>query len=169
MARNPGLKIDELLPIRNGQKTIKTSSSTKGLITLSFKELGSVDISAKFERAINRASQRIAIELKTALDAALLSGVWSTPGGTADIYDTGQLLESGTVTSDSTGITVAYSAPYASLIHFGGYIRPYGNVNSKVYLPARPWVQSVMNGGGPVPQFDFERYFTEEIKAEFSA
>ena len=44
-------------------------------------------------------------------------------------------------------IIVSYSEPYAALIHYGGYILPYGNPNAdKVYIPPRPWVESTLKG-----------------------
>jgi hypothetical protein len=82
--------------------------------------------------------------------------------------DTGELMASGRVTLSENGITISYDAPYAALIHYGGYIHPYGNVNLRVFLPPRPWIESVMFGGGPVPQFDFVSYYTREIAKEFN-
>ena len=133
---------------------------------MNLKSISGEDIASRFEKAVTRASQRISVDLKNALDAALRSGVWPTPSGSADIYETGELLDSGIVTMDKSGLTIAYSAPYAALVHFGGYIHPYGNTTTKVYLPPRPWVESVLKGGGPVPRFNFESYYRQEIEAE---
>ncbi|MFZ9326851.1 MAG: hypothetical protein ACO24H_05260 [Polynucleobacter sp.] len=125
-------------------------------------------LATKFEGAINRASQRVAVDLKRALDDALRSNAW---GGVNpqdnDIYDSGRLLESGSVNVTANGIIVAYTAPYARLIHYGGYFKPYGNQSAKVYLPPRPWVDAVLKGGGPVPQFNLIKYYQEEIAAAF--
>jgi len=167
MARNPRLNLGELVPTLDSQRVISSRISTKKLIQLELKEFAQLDLSARFEQAVTRASQRIAFDLKEALSAALMSDVWQTPSGAADIYDTGQLMESGTVVSTGRGLTIAYTAPYASLVHFGGYIHPYGNLNARVYLPPRPWIQSVLSGNGPVPQFDLARYYMDEILAEF--
>jgi hypothetical protein len=123
---------------------------------------------SRLQVAVQRATSRVATELKAALDAALLSGVWSTPSGRGDIYETGELLSSGSVTVDGSGLKIAYDAPYATLVHFGGYINPYGNMSVRVYLPPRPWVEAVLQGNGPVPQFDFEKYYREELAREFN-
>jgi len=146
---------------------IKASGSTNKLLNLKLKNFPRGQILAGFERAISRASSRIAIDLKAALDDALKSGVWSTPSGSADIFDTGELLSSGSVTVNQNGVTIAYDAPYAGLVHFGGYINVYGNANAKVYLPPRPWVDSVLNGNGPVQEFNFAVYYEQEINREF--
>jgi hypothetical protein len=125
------------------------------------------DFQERIQAAVSRASQRVATDLKRALDDALRSSVWSTGSGAVDIYETGELLASGSVIVDESGITIAYDAPYAALVHFGGYIHPYGNTSAKVYLPPRPWVQSVLSGGGPVAQFNFQQYYIQEIAAAF--
>lgn len=148
--------------------TIRGTARTDGLLTISTPGLGASQILPRFEAAINRASQRIATDLEAVLGAALSSNVWQTPSGRADIIDSGELLSSGSVTIDQSGVTIAYTAPYAALVHYGGYINPYGNASTRVYLPPRPWVESVLFGGGPVPQFDFVSYYTDEISREFS-
>lgn len=130
-------------------------------------DVSTSQISSRFEAAINRASNRAAIDLKRALDDALRSGVWSTGGNDNDLYDSGELMESGVVSVNNNIITVAYSAPYAALIHYGGYINVYGNTGVKVYLPPRKWVEAVMIGGGPVPKFDLKKYYQEEVRAAF--
>jgi hypothetical protein len=122
----------------------------------------------RFKDAINRANQRIITALKGALDNALRANVWPGLDGNTDIYDSGELLESGRVTLDGNGLEISYDAPYASLVHFGGYIIPYGNTSARVYLPARPWVRSVLTGNGPVPKFDFREYYLQELQKEFS-
>jgi hypothetical protein len=141
--------------------------STRGMLKFKVTSKSSIDLAQRLQNATNRASERIVADLKDALDSALRSGVWSTLSGTADIYDTGELLESGSVTLSGDVLTVAYDAPYAALVHYGGYINPYGNTTSRVYLPPRPWVDSVLRGGGPVPQFDFQSYYLQELRSEF--
>ena len=101
----------------------------------------------------------IAAGLKQELDAALKSPVWAWTSGNRDIYDTGELMDSGKVVAMGDRLSVSYSAPYAMLIHNGGYIHPYGNLKARpIYLPGRPWVSSVLYGGGPVPKFDPTKY-----------
>lgn len=149
------------------RKSISATTSTEGIIKFGTKSFPEAQIREAFSRAINRASTRIVTDLKIALDNAIRSGVWPTLSGAADIYDTGELLESGRVTLTENGISIVYDAPYAALVHYGGYIIPYGNRSAaKVYLPARPWVDAVLNGGA-VPAFDFAKYYQEEITAEF--
>lgn len=137
-------------------------------LRLNVKGLNINDINKRLATAINRASTRITRELKDALDKAILSNVWPTISGTADIYDTGELLQSGKVLVSGNGITIIYDTPYAALVHYGGYVVPYGNASAeKVYLPPRPWVEAVLNGGGPVPKFDFVSLYKAEIEREF--
>jgi hypothetical protein len=92
----------------------------------------------------------------TALKAAIRSSNWETPSGRADIVDSGELLRSQQLEINGTKITVSYSAPYANLVEFGGYINPYGNKNVRVYLPPRPWVRSVLFGGNGISPVDIE-------------
>ena len=106
----------------------------------------------------------LASELKSALTKALMSPVWAWEGGSRDIFDTGRLAGSGQVLVVSGGLNVVYSAPYAGIVHDGGYIYPYGNTAARpVYLPGRPWIESVMYGKGPVPQFDFDGFFESKF------
>lgn len=146
---------------------IQSSAKIRGPIRIGKVKMNEARILNGLQNAIKRANARITVDLKAALDAALRAGVWSTPSGAADIYETGELLSSGSVTVGPTGVTVSYDAPYAALVHYGGYIHPYGNMSARVYLPPRPWLDSVVRGGGPVPEFDFKRYYLEEIGAEF--
>jgi hypothetical protein len=167
MASKPAITAADLA--LNIPKSIGFSASTSlgAMLQMRITSISGSDFEGRIQTAISRASQRIAIDLKKALDDALRSNVWLTRSGATDIYETGELLTSGSITADEDGLTIAYDAPYAALVHFGGYIHPYGNTRAKVYLPPRPWVQSVLSGGGPVPQFDFEQYYTQEIAAAF--
>lgn len=168
MASEPLFRIEDLLPKEAIKpRTIKATASLRGLLKVRVKNVPKEAILDGFKSAINKANARIAIDLRAALDDALRSSVWDTPSGRADIYETGELLSSGSIEFSDEGITIAYSAPYAALVHYGGYIYPYGNTSARVYLPPRPWVESVLNGGGPVEEFDFVRYYKEEIESEF--
>lgn len=63
-----------------------------------------------------------------------------------NLVDTGNLKSSLTIDLRYNVIDITYDAPYADLLHYGGYIRPYGNPNAKkVYIPGRPWVENVLN------------------------
>ena len=105
------------------------------------------------------------MELTAALNGALTASVWAwKDGGMRDIVDTGQLAATLSIETSGSGVKVSYSSPYANLVHNGGYIQPYGNKAARpIYLPARPWVKSVMEGGGPVPQFDIQEFFLSRL------
>ena len=108
------------------------------------------------EDQIKSVLSQIGRELKLALDQALRAPVWAFNDGARDIFDTGALMASGQVITSGLQLTVVYGADYAMLVHNGGYIYPYGNKNLQpIFLPGRPWIRSVLFGGGPVPQFDF--------------
>lgn len=97
-------------------------------------------------------------DLAAALNAAMTSSSWQwTSGGSRDIIDTGSLKNSLTITFSGGSFQISYSEPYAALVHWGGYIYPYGNQSAqKVYLPGRPWVEATVMGGGPVPQIQWQ-------------
>lgn len=110
------------------------------------------------------ALDQVAEELSMRLDESISASVWSWEGGSRDIVDSGALKESKMVTVANDRIEVSYDQPYAALVHYGGYIYPYGNKNAqKVYLPGRPWIGSLLTGNGPIPKFDFESSFRNAI------
>jgi hypothetical protein len=157
----------DITPRTKNLPTISSTTNLNNLLRINVKNISGPEIVSGFQRAINRASQRITTDLKKALDDALKSNVWSGTNGDNDIFDSGQLLSSGSVSITQNGIKISYTAPYANLIHYGGYIYPYGNQNARIYLPPRPWVESVLLGNGPVPKFDFLSYYLQEIRSEF--
>ena len=161
------LSMKDLVPSYNKKTRIKASGSLKNLLKIDVRSIAESDVTSRIEGAIDRANVRILTDLKKALENAILSDIWRTNDGVDDIYETGELMNSGTVTFSKNGITVAYSAPYAALVHYGGYIHPYGNKNISVYLPPRPWVEAVFNGMGPITAFDFASYYREEIERSF--
>lgn len=126
-------------------------------------------LTSGIEEGIRVANQIVAEKLAAALDDAIDNAVWQwDEGGARDIYDTGKLKASRSVVVNGNKIIVSYDVPYAGIVHFGGYVIPYGNPNAeKVYLPARPWVDSVILGGGPVPKFDFESIYIQAIEDAF--
>lgn len=112
-------------------------------------------IQAFGEEMVQKKLDAVAVQLKMALDAALDAPVWAWNSGVRDIVDTGALKASGVVVVRPLELQVYYTAPYAMLVHNGGYIQPYGNASARpLYLPPRPWIKSVLYGGGPVPRFD---------------
>lgn len=127
-------------------------------------ELDTRAIEASYEAKIEALEPQLIAELTEALTAALRSSVWSWNGGARDIYDTGNLAASANISMSSGSLVVKYDAPYAGIVHNGGYIFPYGNKSARpIYLPPRPWIDSVLYGGGPVPQFDFGEFFRRNL------
>lgn len=154
------------------QQTRRVVSSGGGIpIEWDIKLAGNAaaDILTGMEEGVKIANEIIAQKLGEALDAAIDSAVWKwRDGGPRDIYDTGKLKASRNISINSNKIVITYDVPYAGIVHFGGYILPYGNPNAKkVYLPARPWIDSVVIGGGPVPKFDFESIYVQAIEDAF--
>ena len=89
-------------------------------------------------------------------------------GTTRTIYDTGGLYSSQKLATShqvtQSKLTVTYSAPYASLVHYGGYIQPYGNKNANsVLVPARPWVEAVLNGTHGQEKLDLGKFIRDKI------
>lgn len=115
--------------------------------------------------------ERLAEELEIALGIAMESKVWNDPAwpyGDGDIVQFGNLRDSLDIDVTESQISIAYREEYAAIVHFGGYIFLYGNPNVSVYMPARPWIKSVLLGGGPVEKFDFiglySKFFEEEMQ-----
>ena len=110
----------------------------------------------KIEEA-HEAGMQAVVETLTVYLAEMMAAGWAWTDGARDIIDTGQLLSSASVELVDDGILIAYGTPYASIVHYGGYIAPYGNKNAeKVYLPGRPWVAAVLGeADGPLPAMDW--------------
>ena len=114
------------------------------------------NITAGIDRAMIRAILDISDNLERNLALAITSSIWATNNGLDDIYLSGDLLRSGEVTASNTNISIGYDAPYAALIHYGGYIKPYGSEYAqKVYIPPRPWIQAVIDGTNGLPGIDY--------------
>lgn len=110
----------------------------------------------------------VAEELELALGIAMESKVWGNPGwpyGDGDIVQFGNLRDSLEIGVTEEQITISYMEEYAAIVHFGGYINLYGNINAKIYMPARPWIKSVLLGGGPVEKFDFTGIYRKTFEA----
>jgi len=118
---------------------------------------------AAIVKGVQASAGRIESYLPTLLNNALESKTWDWPretyrkngsvaGRTRDIVDTGRLKDSLKVSTKflktKTTFTIDYSAPYATFVHEGGYITPYGDTTrDSVYAPGRPWVTAVLQGG----------------------
>lgn len=90
-------------------------------------------------------------DLDKAIRDAMSRSEWDLRNGSSgDIIDTGTLRDGMEVSIGGNGvINIVNDVPYAALVHYGGYIVPYGSQRAKrVYLPARPWVRAVLDGFG---------------------
>lgn len=111
-----------------------------------------------FDEATSYAVQVASQAIEEALDTAVSSSAWAwNTGGARDIVDTGELKASLSVAINGDTIDISYGVPYASFVHNGGYIQPYGNQKiDAVYLPGRPWIDATLYGNGPVPSVNLD-------------
>ena len=138
---------------------------------------------AKMKAAVNKAlvkgAQKGATYVEKSLRVALdksISSQWSWTDGSRDIIDTGTLKGALKINTKfaQTKVTfeIQYNTPYAAFVHYGGMIKPYGNQNAAdVVIPARPWVQAVLEGSHGQEKFDmrtpFDKGIGEQWKAQF--
>ena len=147
--RNPIPKIEATLQLQNPYEFSLDAGSPDSFFTLE----------GPLKQKVVEATGNITGPLTEALNAAM-AAPWGWSQGARDIIDTGELRNSLQITISNGRVVINYDTPYAGLVHYGGYITPYGNASiEKVYLPGRPWVKSTLEGGGPVPQFDFQGYY----------
>lgn len=102
----------------------------------------------KLQAALDSAAAALVPQLQQSLQAALAANIWPDgSGGTDDIISSGALLRSQSVNYSNSQIRIDYDVPYAALVHYGGYIRPYGRRDTAaVYIAPRPWVAGVLSG-----------------------
>ena len=119
---------------------------------------------ADLEQRHQRAVEVVAMGLNTHLDAMMSAG-WGWTDGSRDIVDTGDLMASGMVNVSGGNISVSYGSSYASMVHYGGYIYPYGNTDiERVYLPARPWIAATFGtAAGPIGPYDWMSVYSSAI------
>lgn len=123
----------------------------------------------QIKKAHLKAVRLMADEFSKALDDAMESNVWDWNGDKRDIIDTGELKKSKKVIVDSDGdIHIFYGTDYAAIVHYGGYFYPYGNENAKTFYPGRPWVTALIEGGGPIDQFDFGKIYGTFLISELN-
>lgn len=121
------------------------------------KRTSEAEIARMMNKVNDLAIQYIREALESALNDAMQSSIWD--GGT-DIIDTGELMNSLTVSIQGDTLTMDYTAEYASFVHYGGYLAPYGNKSiDKVYIPGRPWVDAVVQGYGGFQPIDFAELY----------
>ena len=129
-------------------------------------EAPSVDLNAYVRTMLLEATPRVFRELGDQLQANMKAGSWGWRDGNRDIVDSGELMNSQSITVSGFSVTLSYDSPYAAITHYGGYIYPYGNKNAtKVYIPGRPWITATIEGGGPVQVFDFYGAYLRAIES----
>lgn len=127
---------------------------------------------ALFKRGVDYAMKSIAPEIKQALDDAMDAPIWKwKEGDTRDIVDTGALKKSGRVFYREGTIGIRYGEEYAMIVHYGGYVGSGYQPDLRIYYPARPWVQAVLEGNvSGVTQYPlverFREYFFDYIRAK---
>lgn len=110
----------------------------------------------KAKIAHREALRIMAKDLELALKEAISASVWDWIDDTRDIVDTGALRRTTKVIAEGSELRCYSDREYAALVHFGGYVHPYGDTTRAMfYYPPRPWIHAVVLGGGPVEQFDF--------------
>ena len=129
-------------------------------------------VSKALSKGTLKASSYVEKNLKIALDKAMTS-MWTWTSGSRDIIDTGKLKNSLKLTAvfNQTKVSwqIQYRTPYAAFVHYGGVIKPYGNRNARdVLIPARPWVQAVMEGSYGQEKFDIKTPFDEGMAEAFA-
>ena len=139
---------------------------------------------AAMKKALTRGMQngmnRIETSLSQALDSAMQSNSWSWPGQTLrrngstagtsrDIIDTGALMRSKRLKVDfkqtKASLSIRYTSPYAAMVHYGGYITPYGRPGrGAVSIQGRPWITATLQGTNGIPKFDSDGILNDAIK-----
>ena len=115
------------------------------------------------EDSVRRWQEIVSREILVYLNEAMSSTAW--PSGT-DIIDTGELRDSVSISISGSNIEVSYDVAYANLVHYGGYIMPYGNTRANmVYIEGRPWAESVLFGGGPFKQYDYAEAYSRALSS----
>ena len=144
---------------------------------------------AALGKGVLKGSTYVEQSLRVALNSALEASVWggftprapyTSPGGqlrttgVRNITDTGRLKKSLKLTTKYSQtkaiVNIAYTAPYAALVHYGGAIQPWGNPNaSTVTLPGRPWVTATLNGTNGIEKVDLKTPFLRGVNEALNA
>lgn len=120
------------------------------------KRTSEADIARMMNKVNDLAIQYIREALESALNDAMQSNIWEGE----DIVDTGELMRSLQISIQDNTLTMDYTAEYASFVHYGGYLMPYGNRSiEKVYIPGRPWVDAVVQGYAGMQPIDFAELY----------
>lgn len=99
----------------------------------------------RFQQELKYTPGELGVIIGNTLHEALSAKVWDVPSGLGDIIDSGELYRSQVIEWDERTIDISYDVPYAALVHYGGYIAPYGRRDlGMVYIPPRPWITEVL-------------------------
>ena len=145
-----------------------------------------LDIAQKGQRAAEAAARIVFPELNSAFQDAIGSPVWQWPretirgstyrrdgtrtagkvvGSPRNIVDLGTLKQSNYFSISGTMGTFRWAVGYATAVHYGANIHPWGDKTRTVNLPARPWVDAVL---GKLLVAGIEPYnYREVYKAAF--
>jgi hypothetical protein len=121
----------------------------------------SLNIAAKATQSAEVAAKIVAAELNGAFQDALGAEVWphkpepgtgitirsngQAVGSPRNIVDTGILRASNTFNINGTLATFKWTVGYATAVHYGATIYPYGNKNARpVKIPPKPWTSAVL-------------------------
>lgn len=143
---------------------------------------------AAFSKGIQKGMDVAKVEIRHALDESLETTMWGPfspkydyiskggnlrTSGVRSLVDTGALQGSLTMNMSflktKGNIRISYNSPYAALTHYGGVIQPYGNMSIRgTVLPARPWVEYAMIGGGGFEPLNLSAAFAEGMAEHWS-
>ena len=134
-----------------------------------------VPLAERAEQASITAAKVVFTELNGRFQAAISTKLWQWPrqtvrsngrsvGSPRTIVDTGALRQSNDFQITGYEGTFRWTTNYASFVHEGATIRPYGNPKAKpVYLPPRPWTSAVLGTEqvSGIEPYDFSTRFKE--------
>ena len=137
-----------------------------------------------FQKAHLQSSTQVVEELTPLLNTALTANIWEWPrdtnrknGGVAgtirDITDLGTLARSLNIQNkflQTKSVTkIQYTAPHARMVYYGGAIQPYGNKSAAtVFVPGRPWIESVLRGENGLPKYDIYKVYEQNMARAWS-
>ena len=129
-------------------------------------------VSKALSRGTQKATSYVEKNLKIALDRSI-SSLWTWTNGSRDIIDTGNLKNSLKLTAvfsqTKVSFQIQYKTPYAAFVHYGGVMKPYGNKSARdVLIPARPWVQAIVEGSYGQEKFDLKTPFDAGMAEAFA-
>ena len=140
-----------------------------------------LDVAGKSQRAAESAARIVFPELNSAFQDAIGSPVWQWPRETVrgatyrrdgtrtpgkvvkaprNIVDLGTLRASNYFSISGTMGTFRWAVGYATAVHYGAEIYPWGDKTRTVNLPARPWTDAVL---GKILVAGIEPYNYKEV------